>query len=505
MKKITAVLLAVLMLISVLAFASCEEQQPQSYKEQILSDLKEYQKLDFTSNTSASVGAMSSNFRIDVTKLTLGGQENILPSNLAFGYDMLASGSAMSADGSLALGDDKASLGFVSVDGITYVNIDGKDAYYKFEMPDSVGASAKNLFAADYSIESIQTVYDILLKYAVKVVESIPDTAVDTEDGYKLKLDADVVETMAENLISDIKADDELKQFIVDMVGTEAYDEFIKALDDLDIDAGGCALTVKETARDDGATVTEVNIASSEKSLLSITENKKGDNTKTDIVINEFFAVTCEHRVSDSGTQDSVNIAFGENGNMLDCFDYKANYDVKGNLTHSEMSLAIENSENVTNGFKVTATTDCQDGKTSFKAKLYISDGDEFNELLDIMHDGEQKDGKVYEFTTTVNIKYSGVLIPIGFNGTVTSKDNGTEIEAKLLCEVIGLECNVTFGADKSDSDVVAPDQSKVVDDADGSGLENAFEKLAEDHPELMSFISQFGGMSGTVKPDVDY
>lgn len=498
MKKITAVLLAVLMLISALAFASCEEQQPQNYKDQILSQLKEYQKFDLTSNTSTSIGALSSNFCIDVTKLTLGGQENILPSNLTLSYDMLTSGSAISADGSLALGDDKASLGFVSVDGVTYINIDGKDTYYKFEMPDSVDASAKNLFAADYSIENIQTIYDTVLKYAVKVVESIPDTAVDTEDGYKLKLDSDVIETMAENLINDIKADAELKQFIVDMAGTEAYDEFIKALDDLDIDAGGCALTVKETVRDDGTTVTEINIASSEKSLLSVTANKKGDNTKTDIVINELFTVTCEHSVTDGGTQDTVNIAYGDSG---DTFDYKADYDGKGNLTHSEMSLVTDS---LANGLKVTATTDCQDGKTSFRAKLYSKDDNDFSELLDIIYDKEQKDDKTFEFATTVNIKYSGVLIPIGFNGTITSKDNTAEIEAKLLCEVIGLECNVTFGADKSDLDVVAPDEAKVVVD-DGSELESALEKLAEDHPELMSFISQFGGMSGTVSPDVGY
>lgn len=498
MKKITAVLLAVLMLISALAFASCEKQQPQNYKEQILSELKEYQNLDFASNTSASVGALSSNLRLDVAKLTLGGQENILPSNLTLSYDMLTSGSAMSADGSLALGDDKASLGFVSVDGITYVNIDGKDAYYKFEMPDSADASVKNVLAADYSIETVQTVYDIVLKYAVKVVESIPDTAVDTEDGYKLKLDSDVIETIAQNMINDIKADDELKQFIVDMAGTEAYDEFITALDDVDIDADGCALTVKETAQDDGTSVTEINIASSENSLLSITANKKDGNTKTDIVINELFTVTCERSVTDDGTQDTVNIAYVDSD---DTFDYKANYDGNGNLTHSEMSLVIDSLES---GFKVTATTDCQDGKTSFRAKIYTKADNEFSELLDIIYDEEQKDGNTSEFATTVNIKYGGVLIPIGFNGTVTANDNCIEIEAKLLCEVIGLECNVTFGADKATSDVTAPDEAKVVD-GDGSELESAFEKLAEDHPELMSFISQFGGMGGTVSPGVDY
>ncbi len=488
MKKLTVILLSALMLISVLAFASCQEQ-PQNYKQQLLADLKEYQSIDLNSKLNIADGGMFMNGQIKLSKLTLGGQDNLLPGDLVLDYETQQFDSAMSLVGSLALGSDKASLGLINADNNVYINVDGGDNYYKLDMSESEEINGGfSLMQTVNSAESVQSIYNTVLKYAVKFVESIPDTAFDTEDGYKLKLVSSDIKATLASVISDLKADEDLKKLIVDIADQNAYDDFIAKLDEIVVDENDIEITVKENARDDGTDVTEIKMSVDAEELLDIIYTKKGDNRKTVIVIDEEFTLTCEHSATDDGVCDTVDITMPGV-----TFAFKANSDGKGNLKNSNVESVIDDSA------KLTAEITCEDGKISIRAKLYTFESNEFAEIVEVMYDDEQKDGNTTEFTTTVNIKYGGAIIPIAFNGTTVLNDNGAELNATLLCELVGLECNVKFGAGKNNNKVTVPDASKVTDDPDGSALESAFAKLAEDHPELVAFISQFGGLGGVV------
>lgn len=489
MKKITAVLLTLVMALTVLALAACQPAE-QNIKQKLLSDLKEYQNVNLTERIdSSSLLGTAYNAQLNITELTAGGEENLLPSGLILGYSTVTDTNGSKQNITFGLGDDALKLdAIISTDSKMYIQLDGKSEFFSYSTLENTDFDADINTAFDAK-NDLQPIYDAILKYAIAFAEAIPDTAIDTEDGYSIKITEADVKAMLGSVIDTLKVDEDVKALIVKYAGQEGYDSFIAELDTEDIDLGEVELTVKETEAD-GAEVT--------------TTAFKYDGTKLEIVSTEkddHSTVTVKFTDEDENSFEATYGKKGAKGEEQCEFSLKSediNIDYSSDKKADKTALKLDIGE----AFTLTYSRD----KAAINAKILV--GDESGEKSEIlsMVSSSKTEGDIITAETTVSISSEGVILPVKIMSTVNTKD-GT-LSGTLDFEALGLKAEFSASQSESTQKVTIPENATEIIDETGEGIAafmEALQEMLEDHPDIALFFSRFGGIKGDAQPDTEF
>lgn len=486
MKKITAVLLALVMALAVFALAACQPAE-QNTKQKLISNLKEYQQLNLNEkvNSSSLLGA-AYNAQLKITELTAGGEENLLPSGLTLGYSSVADVSGSKQNITFGLGDDVLKLdAIIGTDSKMYIQLDGKSEFFSYSTLESTDFGADINTAFDAKTD-LQPIYDAILKYAIAFAEAIPDTAIDTEDGYSVKITEADVKTMLGTVIDTFKADEEAKELIVKYIGQEGYDGFIAELDTEDIDLGEFELTVKETETD-GAAVTTVAFKCDDAQLEIVSTEKDDEST-----------VTIKFTDEDENTFEAT---YGKKGEDQCEFSLKSE-DININFSSDKKADKTELDLDVSETFTLNYSRD----KALINAKMLIVDENgKKSEVLSIVS-SSKTEGDIITAETTASISSEGVIIPIEIKSTINTKDN--TLSGTLDFEALGLKAEFSASQSESTEKVTIPESATEIIDETGEGVAafmEALQEMLEDHPDIAAFFSQFGGIEGDAQPDTDF
>lgn len=489
MKKITAVLLALVMALAVFALAACQPAE-QNVKQKLIADLKEYQQINLNEKVdSSSLLGAAYNAQLKITEFTAGGEENLLPSGLTLGYSSVTDINGAKQNITFGLGDDVLKLdAIMGTDSKMYIQLDGKSEFFSYSTLESTDFGTDINTAFDAKTD-LQPIYDAILKYAIAFAEAIPDTAIDTEDGYSIKINEADIKTILSTVIDTFKADEETKELIIKYIGQEDYDSFIAELDTEDIDLGEFELTVKETEAD-GAAVTTVAFEC-DGAQLEIVSTEKGDESTVTVKFTDEDESSFEATYGKKGAEGEEQCEFS-----LKSEDMNISFSSDKKADKTELELDISEA------FTLNYSRD----KALINAKmLMVDENGEKSEILSIVS-SSKTEGDIITAETTVSISSGGVIIPAEIKTTINTKDS--TLSGTLDLEALGLKAEFSASQSESTEKVTIPESATEIIDETGEGtmaFMEAFQEMLEEHPDIAALFSLFSGNKGDAEPDTEF
>lgn len=483
MKKLTAILLALVMTLAVLALASCQPAE-QNVKQELLSDLKEYKDIkiaeefgfsDFQTGYQASM-------QLKINEFSMGLGENMLPGPVTIGFDGISKGNNSKAEISLGYDNDVFKLGAITDGTKLYINADGKSNYYYVDAAENETADVAGTL---YSYEEVQKIYDAVIKYVIKLVEAIPETAINTEDGYALKLDGNDMLAIMKSVVADLKADEETKALIIKYAGQEAYDSFVSATEDTDeLEEDNILLTVKKTEKD-GEKVTETHFVAEETETLTVTTTeKKGEKSICAVFVSEgetVLDIDYTEKDVEGGKEHNITVVSDDLNATLSstCKD--------GVSTGARMEITTDDA-------KIEGTHTSANGKADTQiiicTKEYnpFSTDQDYTEVFRLKVVSE-KEGDSDKIAAEAVITNSGASVSAKVNGTATKE----QFTGTLECEAIGLKADITCSGKKSDETVTIPENATPISELDSDAK---LAELMEAHSGLYGLLEALGLVS---------
>ena len=510
MKKIVALLLAAVLMVSTLCLVSCKEENKQpelTTKEKILNALDEkkltesvngdYKKLlEQLNRATAETLEVGVDLEVDETSPLadiLAGKNGIqLRANYVNG--------AFSGEANVTLGDDAVDANLVFVDGNLYFSIpDGFDGFVFIPVESMLPTDELSESFSVGQITAPQTLFSGILKYARRLVELLPDTCFDVEGGYLVKISAAELKTALTAVQSEMLADESFKKDLTSVFGEEILEVLGEEVTE------SADLSLKATTKDD-VQVYEFVLSQGEEGALRAVVNVGKDSGDFDIRVMTdgencaaTFSGTFKFGETYGFTLKAVDGTKTENNVML---EMAMNFDKDGNLTDGTLSVYQDEAD-----LHYCAMSVVLSGKADKSLEIRV-DGVGYDEEA-------EKTMPVFSVTGTVKAEADGfsadleISVPISdgvdtkvnVSGSVKISESSLEAAATVEMPAFGLtvRVNAKETADETLPAVTAPEGATELDEeAAAELLATLMQNMMATHPVFFSILSMIlGGDSG--------
>lgn len=525
-KRILAVLLAAMMVLSMTLLAGCDslfgkdKDDDESDKELTTKELFEesIENLFETLKADAKLGAVAneevkpfeSDISFKVTKLDIGGMDMTSLSNIELtGKVLYENENKLNAKLSLSALGENVPLEYSVIDGVTYaIDLFGVNDKPIKMAPAAIGDYGEGANEALETAEKMPAIMELVYNTFSKVIEANLDDELFTAETKDVKVlatdfakakvitltfDSEKIGKIANEILAELLKDNDF----VEMLG-EDFDkeEFAESLKDIK------EFKLVNTIVDDKTVGFDVYLTALEEVVPEVEENI------TDLAATAEESAADESVAEDSDKEEStfaIKLGFIKNNNET-AFGATAGFLVKetGEFDAEETVLSLEFSENATDMKAVLKIVDDMGTQEPFKVEATINNG-RYDGSISIEADTTVIIGFSAEFgKERTNLIIDGVTVKDGEETvqeipmTVAiniNKDGSADGSIKLSVEnQMTIEAEYTIGIEYKDVTIPAVTDSISMDEVDGDKL---LTDIQTKYPTLAGLLGSLGGNSG--------